>query len=509
MQNKATKGNHRIYGTWVALVVCLAFTLPSDRPDPAQKVLDALQSWLQAAAPEKTYLLTDKDIYLTGETIWMSGFVVDGVTHEPGTPSGMLFVDVVDAWGKIWMSPIMKLTYGRGQAQITLPSNLPPGGYQLRAYTARMKSYDEGFQFKRNFQVLNPGKLPHGPSYRRDGNRMLVEFEIANADIEALEGNAAQLVLIDAVSRSEITSVETTITATGAVTAELPIDDRLWASGEPQLVVSWEGERRQQRQSFRVPSLQVEPTLRFFPEGGDWVAGIEARVAFHATGGDGRGVFVRGHIEDEKGEVVTSFESEWHGMGSLSMTPVAGTRYAAVIETGSDQTKRVPLPDVRDAGTTLRLDGDDATGVRVTIRSSEERDDLLVIAHRRGQVVWAAKSNQLSDELLASVPPNRLGAGITHFTVFDADARPLAERLFFNAEGDGAPIQAETAALGSVGKRQLVEASVKLSADGSAAYPNMAVRVTEEAGLDAVSPDFATWLLLASDLRGKVENPGA
>ena len=38
-------------------------------------------------SPEKTYLHTDKDMYMAGDTIWFKAYLLDGLTHKKSPKS--------------------------------------------------------------------------------------------------------------------------------------------------------------------------------------------------------------------------------------------------------------------------------------------------------------------------------------------------------------------------------------------------------------------------------------
>lgn len=45
---------------------------------------------------EKSYLHLDKPYYLTGDTIWLKGYLVDAVTHKEEAMSRFLYVELIN-----------------------------------------------------------------------------------------------------------------------------------------------------------------------------------------------------------------------------------------------------------------------------------------------------------------------------------------------------------------------------------------------------------------------------
>src|SRR5688572_29363068 len=69
--------------------------------------------------------------------------------------------------------------------------------------------------------------------------------------------------------------------------------------------------------------------LQFFPEGGNLVAGLEARVAFKATDSRGLPINVKGEILTASGKKVSTFSSVHDGMRYFTLQPQAGEQYKA------------------------------------------------------------------------------------------------------------------------------------------------------------------------------------
>jgi hypothetical protein len=417
--------------TLLAVVGCILLHASVAVAQPqAEKILSSMKRWVELAAPEKLYVLTDKEVYSVGETVWMSVWIVDGITHVPGTGSGMVYIDVIDMWGQSQLSRMYQTTVGRAAGQIELPVDLPTGEYQLRAYTNRMRDYDEGFQFRRNLRILNRDIPPVGPSNSFANDTLSVAF---------------------------------TIDTSG--------DDL--------------------------------PTVRFFPESGDLVHQLSTRVAFKTTLPNGSGIDVSGKVVNRNGQEVARFSSVFDGLGFFEIVPDADETYVAVLDLPGDREKRIELPTVRRSGLQLSVETS-PTGAAVRLYSTESRGDLTIVAHQRGTPVWAALSTEPRTLLEGYIPAERLRSGIIHVTAFDSTGNPIAERLFYhnNVEDtlEVTPLAADTA----YAPRSRVEIPLQFELQGVAAYPSVAIRVTEEAAFDRQSIDISSWLQIGSDLHGSV-----
>jgi hypothetical protein len=403
----------------------------------AEKILSSMQRWSELAAPEKLYVLSDKEVYTVGETIWMSAWVVDGITHEPGTVSGMVHIDLVDMWGKSLLSRMFQTTVGRAAAQLELPVDLPSGEYQLRAYTRRMRDYDEGFQFRRNLRILNANIPPVGLSYSLANDTLSVGFSIDTSGDE----------------------------------------------------------------------LPTDPSVRFFPESGDLVHQLPTRVAFKAAFSDGSPAEVSGVVLNQTGDEVVRFSSVFDGLGFFEITPAANEAYVAIVDIPGGKEVRIDMPVVKHSGLQLTIEPS-AAGAAVRLHSTEPRNDLTIVAHQRGTPVWAALSTEARILLEGFIPAERLRSGIIHVTAFDSTGNPIAERLFYHSNAQDTLEVTPLAPERTYNLRSLVEIPLQFEVMGAAAYPSVAIRVTEEAAYYSGAIDITSWLQIGSDLHGSIHNLG-
>ncbi len=106
---------------------------------------------------EKVYLQTDRDTYLPGETVWLSGSLFDGATHRTDSVSAVLYVELIDTKSRQrTLYGQFRATNGHAPGQFTLPESLPGGTYRLRAFTGWMRNFSPDYFFTKDLLVLNP-----------------------------------------------------------------------------------------------------------------------------------------------------------------------------------------------------------------------------------------------------------------------------------------------------------------------------------------------------------------
>ncbi len=132
--------------------------LTAARPRPPdenilQRIARQVSEYYAAVRPEKAYLHLDKPVYATGETIWFSAYVVDGLRHQADSTSRVLYVDLVSPQQKVVARRTLRLQGGRTHGDIDVADTLAAGTYQLRAYTNWMRNGGDNFIHSRRLQV--------------------------------------------------------------------------------------------------------------------------------------------------------------------------------------------------------------------------------------------------------------------------------------------------------------------------------------------------------------------
>jgi len=262
---------------------------------------------------------------------------------------------------------------------------------------------------------------------------------------------------------------------------------------------------------LQSPAAPIKKTaltydIQFFPEGGNLVSGLSSTVGFKAIGADGIGVNVSGAVINEQNDTVARFTAAKFGMGRFIFTPVAGHSYKAVARIGgTNLTKQLPIASasgyvmqVTDAGNQLSVK------VRASTGSSQT---LYLLAHNGSAVSGAQPLVQgAGNEQSVVIDKAKLGDGINHITLFNADRQPLAERLFFKRP---ALLNLQAVAGQQFGLRKKADVDINAkSADGQPQQANLSLSVYYVDSLNKTDgADIISYLWLTSALKGNIESP--
>lgn len=75
----------------------------------------------------------------------------------------------------------------------------------------------------------------------------------------------------------------------------------------------------------------VEPVVRFFPEGGILLENSPNAVGVKITDKNGKGINTNGTIIDEKNRTIAEFKTSYKGLGKFNFYPNSGKKYTVVL----------------------------------------------------------------------------------------------------------------------------------------------------------------------------------
>ncbi len=247
--------------------------------------------------------------------------------------------------------------------------------------------------------------------------------------------------------------------------------------------------------------------VQFFPEGGQLVQGLASRVGFKITDSEGRSVAATGTVADASGKQVATFSTLKYGMGSFPLLPArAGAAYTATVQLATGKRLTSQLPSVQPQGYVLSVQSENDASLRLTVQAAGPAlatEVVQVLGHAGQRVSLAAQATLVDGRATLVLKKSALPDGISHFTVFNARRQPVAERLYFS------PVRHRLALTASADKRAYLpreQVQLRVTAPASA---NASLAVYRLDSLSATNPtDIASWLLLAADLKGAIEDPG-
>jgi hypothetical protein len=252
----------------------------------------------------------------------------------------------------------------------------------------------------------------------------------------------------------------------------------------------------------------TNPGIRFFPEGGNLVNGFQSKVAFQATGDNGKGIFCKGTVYNQNNDSITSFETLRFGMGHFNLTPAKGDSYKAVMQTATGKTISRPIPAAYDNGYVMKLIPISDGTIKVTVHSAGNNELIYLLVHTR-QVIKQAESKMVAGGVAEfSVNKKELGEGISHFTVFNYNRQPVCERLYFSPPRGKLNLEINTDQPEYDRRKKVNVQFMARDINKLPTKADLSMSVFIADSLQSIGEtDIQSYLWLSSELKGSIESP--
>ena len=265
------------------------------------------------------------------------------------------------------------------------------------------------------------------------------------------------------------------------------------------------------REEKRKTEHDASFAVQFFPEGGHLIAGATQNIAFKALADDGLSCEVHGRILDDEDHEITALSSTWLGMGAVGIVAESGRRYRAVCENEMGEEYVTELPVATDSTYSLsaKLRNEVLRASVISPGNEPLRETLHLLVALRGLPLWTAAFP--SDDPQIALPTGSLPGGVLQVMLYNDRYEVLAERLVFH-HAPQHPAVAVDFDKPAYGRRERVNATIRVTdAQGNPLKGDFSLTVTDDRyiRLDSTASDIESYLLLESDLRGNIEQPGA
>ncbi len=390
------------------------------------------------------HVSTDKPIYREGETVYLRAVVLNARTSAPYRQPSGLSADVLIKGPKgdtvaSGLAYVKDSVMGFGWQ---VPEGTPGG-----EYTASVRVRELGLApalRKFDVRVFRAPRLSSEITFARDGygpgDEVLAKLHVTRAEGGVPRG--AKVKVSARVDGAEVYTGATRVDEVGDASASFALPKRI-ERGEGTIAMSIEDGGVIETAAKTIPILLQTLDLSMYPEGGELVAGLPARLYVEAKTPAGKPADIEAAIIDERGVKVARFATEHEGRGRVSFTPEARA-YALAILSPAGITRTFPLPEVAKSGAVLaslddivaprkrprlRISASAAGEYTVTIAKRELELARAAVQVRKGGFFSRLTSRSKPTEVALELPDD--AEGVLTATLWGPKDEPLAERLIF------------------------------------------------------------------------------
>ncbi|MDJ1506175.1 alpha-2-macroglobulin family protein [Xanthocytophaga agilis] len=248
--------------------------------------------------------------------------------------------------------------------------------------------------------------------------------------------------------------------------------------------------------------------VQFFPEGGDLIENLESTIAFKVTDKQGKGIARSIRIISDTKDTMGTYTTMHHGIGTFRFTPLAGKSYQAVVQDQSKKSIVVSLPKPRSEGWVMHTDNI-ANNLLLSVQSTRSLEEkLYIVVQNRGKSIYQSEGRILNGKFSLQLPGSLFPTGTTQITLFDAQGTPQCERLVFFNQNDHIQIQLTSDKKSYLPREKVTLTLTARDAQGKPITGNFSMGVTDTRSFSYPEENILTNLLLTSDLKGNIEDPG-
>lgn len=397
---------------------------------------------------EKVYLHIDNTGYFIGETIWFKAYVLRTDNDSLDSKSRILYVELVDPAGNVAATKKYKIVNGEAHGDFAL-ANLPISGfYEIRAYTRYMLNWGGEAIFSRVIPIFK------SPERQGDYAHRVMEEDMGAEWLPSKTANA---------SRSD--DIAGTISKNDT-------DNR------------------------------SSMTVRFYPEGGNLIKGLQSRIAFEVIGKGGRALDAKGWLMQD-GKKIKEVKTLREGRGIFDFIPQEKSKL--IINTDDGKCKTYDLPSSLSSGCVLTVDASAGSTINTSVSASPDlagREMALVFIHN-GKIYRHTEFVTGYQPWHDNVERKEMHDGVNQMTLMDAEGNIYANRMVFIYPHHDIDSIGITSADSLSWPGKLIALDVKTKPMASLSLSVCDAQT--QTGADR--HNAATWLMLTSDLRGYINNP--
>ena len=514
-----------LYACLTTLILLTATAVNTLAQQPHREIIKQLISSVNGfnakQAGEKLYLQTDKPTYAPGDTLRIKAYLLEAPYLDGVEKSGILYVELANDSNRLIRRTMLPVYRGITFSNIVLNDReFPQGGYIIRAYTNWMRNFGENGIFTRHFYVGQPANTDWLINYHAstskdtEKEKVALSLKFSQLDMVPVALREMQLRLTNGKRTLLKSDINTDMEGGAAVNFDLPGKANLKDMG----IAIQDKRKGEGNRTLVMPLILNRPQqtdIQFMAEGGSLVAGLRTRIAFKAVNEDGYGADVAGKVYNSKRQEVTTFRSNHKGMGAFEMMPQASEIYTARITFNDGSYKDYTLPSVSTSGIALRVNNNlNSDSVEVMVSATPDIADAgsayYLMAHIRGLVCYGALARFKSGVCRLAVSKSAFPTGVVRFTLIGADKKALNERMIYVDHKDALNIHVDDNKQ-VYGKRENVSLNVTVTdADGAPVQGSFSMAVTDDGQVkaDSLTGNIVTSMLLTTELKGFVEEPG-
>ncbi|MEC7986905.1 MAG: MG2 domain-containing protein, partial [Myxococcota bacterium] len=375
------------------------------------------------------YLQTDRPLYKPGDTIWFKTLSFD--THHQGNPkaASQTNYELISPAGETIQEEEFTQHGVSSHGYFHLVQSQKGGVYTLRA------TMENGKQIERSLwiQTAKEEQIYKKMTFLREayGPSDIVEATLKLSDISGPLANQSVRILAH-IDGYPLPELEGETDEHGHVLIRSPLPATIHT---PDATITVVVEKNGLSESITrpIPLVLNHLRVRFYPEGGLLLEGVENRVYFESLDEFGKAADVEGTLVDDLGREITTVRSLRDGLGRFQFTPQPNRNYRIIPYKPAGVKTESPLPKARQQGCIFQT-VDDFQSVHPFIQAKvwcTSPQTVVIHALRKDLIIDTKIIKAGPSPSLVTLEDATPVQGSVQITLMNEEVEPVAERLIY------------------------------------------------------------------------------
>lgn len=248
----------------------------------------------------------------------------------------------------------------------------------------------------------------------------------------------------------------------------------------------------------------AESGIKFFPEGGELIAGFAQKIGFISMGNEHGTI---GYVKDDNGEKIADIVADQNGYGVITLTPESGNSYVAVVKLREGIESSISLPDVKENSAyalTLERAGDNNISYKILHTDDVTLLDKYILVYNSDAFFGLSKAKESGVIKLDST----VTTDIIKFALVDEIGKVFSSRAWYYADRNKPLAELNVATV--TDSQQLSSISLNVG-DGSELDESMDLAISiiplEELYGTSMQKGVSSYVNLTSEFDYQIANP--
>lgn len=468
------------------------------------------QQSFQDFEKEKTYIQTNHVFYKPGEEMYFKIYVVKGNNNLPAEDSKVVNFQIIDPAGSVVKKLKYEITNGYAQGYFYFDDDMKGGIYKIRAFTNWMQNEEGKNAFEKEItlqKIVSPRilmKLDFPKKGYGPGDEVSADFSmrsLSSLPIPFYEADYTVMHNGETISEGKLVTDKE---GKKLLTFKLP---DVLKSSDALLNIKVNFDGFTESISRNIPIVLNNLDVKFLPEGGTFINGIEQNIAFKILDEFEKPVDAVLALYNQNHEKVNEISAYNFGMGSFRFMPENGETYYAKVIKPENINQIFNFPVAKNEGVVLNIRNENRK-LTFTIISTQEKT-ITLKGSFRGKELYSKVILLKNGMNFLEIEEKDFPAGICRFTILENNI-PVAERIVFTNKKNQLNIKA-TPVKKHYQPREKVILNIETTDENSMPIPaNLGLSVVDDklwTYADDKQNHLISWLLMDSELKGKIEKP--